>query len=337
MTELTYTALHDFIFRRTSDAVIVVDTNRMIAQVNPAAAVLLNLSLDSLVGHSVDQALAKFPSLIHLFSSATDQQVDVRLPKRRLALGFASTLEDGMRVAVLQDVTEQRELDSRRETFVTTMAHDLRNPVGALIGYADLVAAVGELNDEQHIYLDRVKQTADRLQEIAAELVDLAWFEAGMPMQQLPIRLRTVIDGAIRATTAYAQTKQITIALSVQDPLPLIMGDRRRLEQALTKLIHNAIHYSDPERVVIVHAWGDEDKAYCSVADRGFGIAPDEIENVFDRMFRSKDARVRALPGGGLGLTIAKRIIARHGGDVSVTSSFGTGSTFTFVLPGVRP
>ncbi len=82
-----------------------------------------------------------------------------------------------------------------------------------------------------------------------------------------------------------------------------------------------------------IHAWADTHEAYCSVADQGIGIADDELELIFDRLYRSRSEHVLAIPGGGLGLTIARTIIRRHGGDLWATSNLGEGSTFTFVLP----
>jgi two-component system sensor histidine kinase VicK len=114
------------------------------------------------------------------------------------------------------------------------------------------------------------------------------------------------------------------------------MGDRQRLKLVIHHLLHNAIVYSPPDQTIAIHAWGDEHEVYCSVADRGIGIADDELELIFDRMYRSRDEHVREIPGGGLGLTIARTVIERHGGDIWATSNYGEGSTFTFVLPAVE-
>jgi signal transduction histidine kinase len=113
------------------------------------------------------------------------------------------------------------------------------------------------------------------------------------------------------------------------------MGDPDRIQIAVHNLLHNAISYSQPEQTVAIHAWSDTHEAYCSVADQGIGISDDELELIFDRLYRSRDERVQAIPGGGLGLTIARTIIKRHGGDIWASSNLGEGSTFTFVLPTV--
>ncbi len=327
------TVVNEFLFRRSSDGILIASPDGVLEQINPAAAALLGVSVDQVLGRVPDKCFSTNASLLNLFSRPGEQVLDVRLPRRRLAVGIASTLSDGRRAVLLQDVTEQRDLDSRRDAFVAQMAHDLRNPISALIGYSDLIDTVGTLNEEQTHFLGRVRQTASKLHEVAAELVDLAWIEAGMPLKHVPIQVKDPINKVIEELTPMAHEKQITILVSVQDPLPLVMGDPDRLRQVIYKLLHNALLYSDEEQIVVIHAWGDMQEAYCSVADRGIGIADDELELVFDRLYRSKDQRVRDLPGGGLGLTIAKRIVDRHGGDIWASSNLGKGSTFTFRLP----
>ncbi|MBC7810290.1 MAG: hypothetical protein H7175_04045 [Burkholderiales bacterium] len=274
--------------------------------------------------------------MMNLFSRSGDQLLDVRLPRRRLAAGIATTLESGQRIIMLQDITEKRELDSRREALIRAIAHDLHNPLSALTGFADLVLKLGTLNEQQNRFVTRIRQTTSKLYEMIEPLVDLAWMEAGMPLTHVPTQLAPLIDRAVAELGALALEKQITIAVSVQDPLPVIMGDPERIRLVIYHLLHNAIIYSDREHTVAIHAWGDDEELFCSVADRGMGIADDELELVFDRMYRSRDERVRDTPGGGLGLTISKTIITRHGGDIWAASNLGEGSTFTFLLPVVR-
>ena len=234
---------------------------------------------------------------------------------------------------MIQDITERRELDSRREALSHSIAHDLRNPLSAIGGFADLVAKFGEINGQQEKFLTRIRQTAAKMHDMAAPLVELAWIEAGMPMAHRPVQMSESIDQAVKALTALAQSHKVAIVISVQSPMPLIMGDPERLHTTVYNLLHNAVIYSEPEQSIVIHAWSDEQEVYCSVADRGIGISDDELDLVFDRMYRSRDERVREVHGGGLGLTIAKTIIERHGGDIWAASTLGEGSTFTFVLP----
>jgi signal transduction histidine kinase len=328
--------VNEFVFLHSSNGILIANASGEIEQVNPAAAALLDVAVDLLTGTAAQTAFAANPALLSLFTKPGEQVTDVRLPQRRLAAGIANTLGDGRRIVLLQDVTEQRELDSRREAFIMTMAHDLRNPIAALIGYADLIDTVGDLNKDQHHFLSRIRDTSAKLHGLAGELVDLAWIEAGMPLKHTPIDLKQPLQSVIEELTPMAQEKQITIFVSVQDPLPEIMGDVERIQLVIRKLLQNAILYSNNEQIVAIHAWSDQQEVFCSLADQGIGIAEDELEMVFDRLYRSPDDRVQSLPGGGLGLTIARRIINRHGGEIWVVSSLDKGSTFTFRLPAVN-
>lgn len=326
----------DFLFHQTADGILIVNSEGVIEHANPAAAMLLGMPVEQLFGQQPASVFHTNPALLNLFIRPGEQTLDVRLPRRRLAVGIASSLSSGGRMVLLQDVTEQRDLDSRREALITTMKHDLRNPISAISGFADLIGKMGDLNEQQDHFLHRVRQTTSKLYEVIGTLTDLAWLEAGMPLQHLPFDLSQIIDSATQGLNAIAKEKNITIALSVQDPLPRLVGDHERIRTVVYHLLHNALLYSEPERVVVIHAWGDEREVYCSIADQGFGIADDEVELIFDRLYRSKDERVRDLPGGGLGLTLARRILLRHGGDIWASSNLGKGSTFTFLLPAAK-
>jgi PAS domain S-box-containing protein len=336
MTEQTQSQDYEYIFRSTSDGILMTGSDGLIERVNPAAAAMLGLTIEELVGKTPTQDFTKYPNLLNLFNRSGDQTLEVRLPRRRLAVGMATTVEDGKRLVLLQDVTEKRELEDRRESLVKAISHDLHNPISAINGFADLIAKFGDLNEQQQKFLTRIRQTGNKLYEVIGPLVDLAWIEAGMPLDHAPIQLSEIVNEVVSELGTLAQAYQITIAFSLQDPTPTVMGDRKRLKMVIYQLLHNAIIYSPPEQSIAIHTWGDMREVYCSVADRGIGIADNELELIFDRMYRSQDEHVRDLPGGGLGLTIARTIIDRHGGDIWATSNYGEGSTFTFVLPAVE-
>ncbi|MAS33209.1 MAG: hypothetical protein CL610_04330 [Anaerolineaceae bacterium] len=327
--------LSDFLFRSTADGILVSNSEHRLIAINPAAAAMLRLTVEELLGKKVEQSLRHNPELLNLFTRSGEQILDVHLPKRRLAVGIATSFKDGTRMVLLQDVTEQRDLESRRDALVTAVAHDLRNPIAALGGYADLISKFGDLNENQQRFVGRIRQTTTKIHDLAAPLVDLAWIEAGLPLAHVPIQLSDIIKRVASRLSSLAASRRMTIAISVQSPMPSIMGDPDRIQLAVYNLLHNAIIYALPEQTVAIHGWSDTHEAYCSIADQGIGVADDELELIFDRLYRSRDERVQAIPGGGLGLTIARTIILRHGGDLWASSNLDEGSTFTFVLPTV--
>ncbi len=326
----------EFLIRGSSDGIFITDSQQVIVQVNPAAAAMLGMTVEQMLGKQGRHCFSQNPALLNLFTRSGDQMLDVHLPRRRLAAGIATTLRGGERLVLLQDVTEKRELEARREALVKRVAHDLRNPISALEGFAELVTKFGDLNPQQQKFLTRIRQTASKLYDVVESLVDLAWIEAGMPLAHTPIQLGALIQQSVSQLTSLAMRHQIVMAVSLQDPIPMIMGDPARIQTVIHHLLHNAIVYSPAEQSVAIHAWADDHEAYCSVADRGIGVADDEVELIFDRLYRSRDERVRDIAGGGLGLTMARTIIQRHGGDIWASSNLGQGSTFTFVLPTVR-
>ncbi len=329
-------SINDFIFRTTSDGILLASDNGTIERVNPAAAAMLGITIESAVGQNASTVFQQNANLLNLFTRSGEHTLNIRLPKRRLAIGVSSTSTDGVRIILLQDVTEKQEFESRREALVSTMAHDLRNPISAIGGFAELIEKFGPLNEQQQKFTIRIKQTVSKLYDVAGSLVDLAWIEAGMPLGHRPIDMKLLIEKVMLNLSDFAQEYQVSFATSVQNPLPTVMGDQARLELTIHNLLHNAILYSRPETPIAIHAWGDSNELYFSVADRGIGINDDEIELIFDRLYRSKDEQIRDFPGGGLGLTVAKTIIKRHGGDIWASSNLGVGSTFTFVLPVVK-
>jgi signal transduction histidine kinase len=323
------------LFERSADGVLIADADGLLTRINPAAVAMLGISAARARGQKPALLFRYNPNLLNAFQREGEQVLEVHLPRRRTALAIATPLEDGGRMVILQDVTEQRRIDANREELINRMAHDLRNPLMAMGGYAELIESMGALSGQQQHFIMRLRQTTTKLYDVAAQLVDLAWIEAGLPIQHRPVRLQEPIMRAIAAHKPLAEERRIAIAFSVQDPLPKVMGDPDRLYMVVFQVLENALVYSEPDSSIAVHAWSDGADVYCTVADKGIGISEHEIHLIFDRLYRSSDSRVQAVPGGGLGLTLAKKIVYRHGGDIWVASNLGDGSTFTFVLPAV--
>ncbi len=336
-TKVEFSTAFEFLFYTTRSGVVITDAEGCVARVNPALAGMLSIPMDKCLGQRPATVFARRRGLVELLTKTGEQTRQIVLPKRRLAIGTAVSLSNGRRMAIVEDITEQEDLDSRRETLVGAIAHDLRNSIAAISGFADLVDKMGELNPKQARFLTRLRETSGKLNDVILPLVDLAWVEAGMPLHHEPCRLGILIHQAVGALSQMARTKSITIAISTQEPMPVVMGDPERLEQVVYSLLHNAILYSPPEVTVAVHAYQQGQEVICTVADPGPGIKAEELDLIFSRLYRSKDETVRDLPGCGLGLTLARTVVQRHGGAIWAESEYGRGSTFTFVLPSARP
>jgi signal transduction histidine kinase len=323
----------NFLFQTAAEGILVTQADGYLTRLNPAAASLLEIAPDDVLGEHVGQIFAQQPDLLRLLTGSGEQQAEIVLPHRRIASGVGVDRPNGGRIVLLHDVTEQADIESRREVLIRQVAHDLRNPLNALTGYADLVPRFGDLNEEQQKFLGRIRQTAEKLYDLAETLVDLAWIEAGMALEHRPFELAHLARAAIDELKTEAHAREVTLVFSLQDPVPTVIGDPRRIQHALRCLIENGMRYSPPGSNVAIHAWQEDAQVYCSVGDQGIGIHPDDLDKIWDRLWRSDDERVRAIHGGGIGLTFARAIIERHGGHIWVESEPEVGTTFTFVLP----
>ncbi|MBN1202952.1 MAG: HAMP domain-containing histidine kinase [Anaerolineae bacterium] len=323
----------NFLFQTAAEGILLADAGGFLTRINPAAAALLALVRDDVLERPAAEVFKRCPALVHLLTEAGDQQSEVPLPHKRVATGVGMDRPGGGRIVLLHDVTERAAIDSRREALIRSVAHDLRNPLNALLGYADLVAEFGDLTPEQDKYLDRICQTVDKLTDLSERLVDLAWIEAGMALDHKPVELAHLIREAIDDLTPEARERGVTLVISSQAPIPTVMGDPRLLKCMITCLLENGVRYSYPKSNVAIHAWQEGPQMYCSVGDQGIGISQTDLENVWDRLWRSDDERVRRVPGGGIGLTFVRAIAARHGGEVWIESALDVGTTVTFMLP----
>lgn len=328
--------LYEFILRRAAEGILHIAADGKCAKLNPAGAAMLRVTASDIIGKTVPEAFPNNPLLIRLLRQGqpSPMTLDIPLPRDRIAQGTAEDLPDGTRAAILHDVTELRDLESRRAELIRTIAHDLRNPINAMSGYADLVLKFGEVNERQSRFVTRIRQTSNKLIEVSSSLLNLAWFEAGMPMAYLPFDMASLVREVVREKSPKAKDRSIRLVISIQDAMPTIMGHPNAIKEAIAHLLDNAIQYSDSYSNIVIHAWQQGSMVMCSVADRGMGIAPEEMDLIWDRMWRSP--RVQEIPGGGIGLTYARMVIERHGGRIWAESTLGKGSTFTFLLPFVE-
>lgn len=325
--------LHDFIFRYSSDGILILNAQGVVEACNPAFVSMLKLGDFRITGVAAQSLFEDHPSLLRLLIADEDRSALVSLfDQQRLRLTI-TTFDDGRRTVLFQTTAEQSALATLRSKFAAVVAHDLRNPVAVLIGFSSLIEGSGQLDEEYLQYLSRIQDTSTKLHYAAADLVELAWIEAGMPLENKVQDFATLVSAAAMPLAKLADEQGIIILASAQEGLPPITTDADLLTSALRKLLHNAIYYSDGGRSISVHIWSEESSICYAITDEGMGIAVSELDNVFDRFYRSTDPRVRALPGGGIGLTLVRKFARHYGGEIRVTSQPDHGSTFTLRLP----
>ena len=246
-------------------------------------------------------------------------------------------------LSVVHDITEQkkaevalRKLDQDKSDFISAAAHELRTPLIAVIGYCELLENVDNnpLTEEQKkSYLSIVQSNAESLNHLVDDLLDVGRIQIGRSLGIVPKEndLSVIIEKAVQSLSVKSQRHDIIVthdnALS-----GTIWLDRARITQVLNNLISNAIKYSPQGGTIKVETMTDEDTVTISIIDRGQGMTPQQVEHIFDRFYRGEDAN-SATSGLGLGMSIVKQIIVDHGGEISVSSQQGAGTTVTFTLP----
>ncbi|MEN3312186.1 MAG: hypothetical protein V7645_1515 [Actinomycetota bacterium] len=253
--------------------------------------------------------------------------------------GFTAPVIDGNkeylgRVWTLRDVTEQRQLDRLRDALIATVSHELRTPLTSIIGYLELLGTgPAQLSEEDAGYIEVVSRNATRLQHMVEDLLFLAQLDAGSFSLDLgDADLVELAGEAIEAARPAAEAKNLILTLEHDQPA-LVSADDNRIGQALDNLISNAIKFTPEDGRVRLRIENRGSAYALHVSDTGYGIPASEQQRLFERFFRSTTASTNNVPGTGLGLTIAKTIIERHGGSIGFDSTEGKGTTFTVSLP----
>ncbi|MCX4824030.1 ATP-binding protein [Streptomyces sp. NBC_01142] len=272
------------------------------------------------------------------------RQVELDLPRRGTGRGEALAVSArvaplGSRLVLLlvEDLTEARRIEAVRRDFVANVSHELKTPVGALSLLSEAVMDASDDPEAVTRFAGRMQIEATRLTNLVQELIDLSRVQNDDPLEDAePVRVDELVAEAIDRSRHPASTKQITMAAGGTADLR-IWGHRGQLAAALGNLVENAVNYSPARTRVGVSARRvtapGGDLIEIAVTDQGIGISEKDRERVFERFYRVDPARSRATGGTGLGLAIVKHVAASHGGEVTVWSSEGQGSTFTLRLP----
>jgi signal transduction histidine kinase len=221
--------------------------------------------------------------------------------------------------------------------FISFVSHELKQPMTSIKGYADLLAkgTGGELGEMQQSFLGVIRTNVDRMDALVQDLLDVSRIEAGRLRLELGrVPMEEVVEEAVRGVRRQVEAKGQTLDVQVCEGLPPVAADRNRLVQVLVNLLSNAYKYT-PEGGHIRLLVESIDGGYvrCAVSDTGTGLSEEDQERLFTKYFRSQDPAVRSVPGTGLGLVITKSLVELQGGEISVESTLGEGSTFAFTVP----
>lgn len=333
------------ILTSTADAVIATDAQGRLLLINPAAAHTFHLNPQEQIGQPFREALTH-EGLRSLFERAEGvdhgltEELTVEGPDgkvRTLYVNISPVQGTGGQVvgyvAAMQDITTFKELDKMKSEFVATVSHDLKTPLTAIWGFADLVAMSGPLSEPQKEFIDRIKEVTREMAALISDLLDLGKIEAGVEMEQVPCDLKALAAEVVHDLEFRAQGKKIVLEMEIPEKVPLVIGDPGRLKQVLTNLVGNAIKYTPEGGHVWIRISSGDGRLVTSVQDTGIGISAHDQKQIFHKFYRVRTEETVHIEGTGLGLSIARSIVERHGGRIWVESEPGKGSTFFFTLP----
>lgn len=266
--------------------------------------------------------------------------VDVDLSERAPRTGIprvihaeVCALADGTVFVVAADESAAARVEAIRRDFIANVSHELKTPIGSISLLAEAVVDGADDPEMVRHFAGRMLRESGRLGALVTELIALSRLQGGQLLQdQAVVEVDAVISEVLNRTSTLAETAEIEVSQGGTEGL-LVKGDRTLLVTALTNLVDNAIHYSPAATPVSVNRVLRDGVVEIAVTDRGTGIATAHQERVFERFFRADSARSRDTGGTGLGLAIVKHVAANHGGEVTLWSRVGTGSTFTLKLP----
>ena len=313
---------------------IVVDSADAVVKASPSA-VALGLVRETELVHAELRHLARQVRRDGVIRESELELARGPLGRGRLTMGVRVAPLGGSHVLLLlDDRTQARRVEEIRRDFVANVSHELKTPVGGLALLAEAVEGAADDPEAVERFAQRMRVEATRLTRLVQEIVDLSRLQVADTLHEpVIVDVAEVAAEAVERSRLVADAKGIEIATAL-DSAVHVFGDRELLITAVSNLVGNAIAYSgnDTKVAVAVHD-ADHGIVEVAVTDQGQGIPEHEQQRIFERFYRVDPARSRATGGTGLGLAIVKHVCANHGGEVTVWSEEGRGSTFTMRLP----
>jgi two-component system, OmpR family, phosphate regulon sensor histidine kinase PhoR len=333
-----------------AEGVLAIGPDKTILLANDAGRQLLDFATPNPVGRSLLEVTRSRPvheAAAQAFRAVQPVVIEFDAPGvSRRTLSLRATRLPGEPcpgvMIVLHDMTELRRLENLRRELVANVSHELKTPLSAIKGYAETLR-LGAVNDSEHNlhFVRRIEEQADRLHELILDILQIARVESGQESFELAdVPMADLIEQCGEQFAELAAAKQIQLV--VEPPLPdvAVIADEEGLRTILSNLVDNGLKYTSAGGTVAVRVRADEATVTIEVEDTGIGIAEKDQARIFERFYRVDKARSRELGGTGLGLSIVKHLSLAFGGNVSVESQHGRGSTFRVQLPraaGNRP
>ncbi len=323
-------------FRRLTaalpDGVVLLSPGHEIIWFNRTAAVLLGLQRSADRGMPIENLIRQPEFSTYLKELGGGAGVVVRMQGSEKSLMLIVIPAGGQLLMLVRDVTREARLEQMRKDFVANASHELRSPLTVISGYLDQLGEEGDLGAEWREPIADMRLQAARMREIVDDLLELSRMESSAdeaPM--LPVNMPGMLERLVREVRASAAAPP-RFELDIQSPRGL-SGSERELHSIASNLISNAVKYTPADGTITVRWACDDAGAHLAVVDTGIGIAAEHLPRLTERFYRVDKARARANGGSGLGLSIVKHGLQRHGGRLEITSEEGHGSAFVAHFP----
>jgi two-component system phosphate regulon sensor histidine kinase PhoR len=326
------------------EGLLVVNKDMRVVASNPAAHKLFNASVTKLQSQRLTE-LTRNPAIYGAFldglkgKEVSGVKVETHGPDRQVfdlrvvPLGNANGNGNAGALGVFFDITRTERLELVRQEFLSNVSHELRTPLTAIMAFVETLESGAKEDPEScQRFLSIIRRNASRMHELIDDILELTAIEGGnVALRAAPVDLHSLVDDIHASLASKAGAQNVTLRNDIASDT-FVYADARRLEQMLTNLVDNGIKFTRPNSTVTVsHETGVRDRIL--VADNGEGIPAQHLERLFERFYRIDRARSREMGGTGLGLAIVKHLALLHGGEITVQSELGKGSTFTIHLP----
>jgi len=335
------------------DGVMTTDTEKRIVLANSAFRHMIGFKGDTMVGskvneviadeallRSIDRALAMPPGawteIAHELTIAGKSEGEEKIFSVRCSPFRGRTDYNLGTITVLHDITAIKKMDQMKSDFVSMVSHEIRSPINSLLMQLKIIldGLAGETTPKQREILERASEKMLNLNSMVTELLDLSRIESGLVAHEKElVDIAALLQEQQKLHEPYARKKQLEIDLEIADDLPKLLANPRHMDEVFSNLITNAIKYSPPDGRVSISASVKNECLGIRVADTGYGIPEQDLDRIFTRFYRVKDANTRTIHGTGLGLAIVKSIIDSLHGSITVKSRVGEGTEFSILLP----
>ncbi|WP_343782482.1 ATP-binding protein [Alkalibacillus silvisoli] len=328
------------ILKSMADGVITVNKKLEVLIINPPAEQFLERLLyeNNLQDEPLPEELKVYFNQV--LENEEEHSTEIVVQGRSYVIVMTPLYDDSVVVgvvAIIRDMSDERQLDKLRKDFLANVSHELRTPISMMQGYSEaIVDDVAETKEDKQELAQIIYDESLRMGRLVNELLDLARMEAGHIQLNLEeVNIEDFISKITRKFSTVAHDQNILFETDVNLGLNNMNVDPDRIEQVLTNLIDNAFRHTGEGGIVQVNVADESDDIIIEIIDNGSGISKDDLPFIFERFYKSDKARTRnqSKKGTGLGLSIAKHIVEAHGGNIYAKSKYNEGTSFTFTIP----